>query len=147
MTIPLPQRGQPIDTNYIYQLTEAINKVTEQVSPASKKYFSIDTYDAGKQGAKASEVRVVAGIKLNAVPTEYFTAGSTRPFSYPLGNDFKYTPVVTATPINISGSAAGDNVSLILTSVTTTSVNGIIRFNTNGEATIGINLIIMGIPN
>lgn len=145
-TIPLPERGQPIDTNYIYQITEAVNNLSQQISPATYKYVTVDTQGLGKQSVKASEARIIGGYK-EVINNTYMGAGSERPFSYTFSNDFKFAPVVTATPLNISGTPAGSNVSVILTNVSTTSVDGIVRFNANGEVSIAINLIMIGIPN
>ena len=36
--IPLPQRGQPLDVTYIYQLTNAINDLSNQFSSVSSNY-------------------------------------------------------------------------------------------------------------
>jgi hypothetical protein len=55
--------------------------------------------------------------------------------------------VATATPINIGGTEAGREVSVILKSVTTTRVSGVVKYNFSGELTIGVNLIVVGIPN
>ena len=72
-------------------------------------------------------------------------AGDEVSFSYPF-SDFKFAPIVTATPVNVTNTPAGKNVSVILKPVTTTKVEGVVKFNTTGEATIGVNLLIVGIP-
>ena len=41
--IPLPERGQPLDVSYVYQLANAINELSTQVSPATYKYVTVDT--------------------------------------------------------------------------------------------------------
>jgi hypothetical protein len=33
--VPLPERGQPIDVTYIYELTKAVNDLSAQVSKQS----------------------------------------------------------------------------------------------------------------
>ena len=40
--IPLPQRGQPLDVTYIYQLTNAINDLSNQFSSVSNNYSKIE---------------------------------------------------------------------------------------------------------
>ena len=42
--IPLPERGQPLDVTYIYQLAETINDLSTQLSSATYKTTSIDTF-------------------------------------------------------------------------------------------------------
>lgn len=144
--IPLPERGQPLDVSYIYQLANAINDLAGQVSPATYKYVSIDTPGVGKQSVKASEARILGGY-VEIVNSASKTAGDTVPFSYDFATDFKYAPIATATPINVGNTPAGKNVSVILKSVTTSKVEGVVRFNETGDLTVAVNLIIIGIPN
>ena len=61
--------------------------------------------------------------------------------------DFKFAPIVSATLENIGGTPAGKNVNVILTSVTTSRVDGFVRFGESGNLAIAVNLIIVGIPN
>ena len=145
-TIPLPERGQPIDLSYIYQIAEAINDLSLQVSPTNNRYVTIETPADGKQSTVSS------GLKMNAAFVSVYTNKTVKPgdeqtFSYNYPAEYKFAPVATATPVNISDTPAGRNVSVILKSVTTSRVEGVVRFNTDGEASIGVNLIIVGIPN
>jgi hypothetical protein len=52
--IPLPERGQPLDVTYISQLAQAVNELSSAISPATYKYTSIDTPNAGRQNIKGS---------------------------------------------------------------------------------------------
>jgi hypothetical protein len=147
--IPLPERGQPIDLSYIYQIAEAINDISQQLSPTNNRYVTIDTPADGKQSTMSS------GVKINAAYVEVYTglavnAGDEEPFSYNFPADYKYAPVATATAVNVGNTPAGRNVSVILKSVTTSRVEGTVKINSGnpgGEATVGVNLIIVGIPN
>lgn len=144
--VPLPERGQPLDLSYIYQLADTVNELAVQLSPTVARYTSIDTASAGTQSVRTSDARVVGG---------YLTVtnnSSTNPdgevdFSYTF-QDFAYAPVVTATPILIGEATtdAGKDATVILSKVTTNRVEGIVRFNTIGNASVGINLLIIGIP-
>jgi hypothetical protein len=142
--IPLPERGQPLDVTYIYSMANSLNQLSDQVSTATYNYTTIDTPTAGKQSIKTSEARVL-GCSLSVASNSTVTASSTKTFSYTYGNNFKYIPVVTATPINIGG-VAGENVTVVITSVTTSNVSGIVRFNAAGNVSVDVNLIIIGIP-
>jgi len=143
--VPLPERGQPLDVTYIYQLAEAINDMSTKVSSATYKSTTIDAGTAGPQSVKTSEAKLIGGYK-EVANNKTVTASSEVPFSYSY-SDFKYAPIVTASPINIGGTPAGQNVTVTLTSVTTTKVDGIVRFNAAGDLTVGVNLVIIGIPN
>lgn len=144
--VPLPERGQPIDVAYLYQITNSLNQLSDQVSSATYNYTTIDTVSAGKQSIKTSEARVIGGY-INVANNSTVTASSTKTFTYSFPSDFKYTPIVTASIINSGKTTAGENVSIVITDVTRSSVSGLVRFNTSGEVSIIVNLIIIGIPN
>lgn len=145
--IPLPERGQPLDVTYISQLAQAVNEVSSAISPATFKYTSIDTPNAGRQNIKSSEARVIGGY-VRVVSSGTITAGEEKPFTYSFTGEFKYTPIATATPINTGNTPAGKNVTVVLKSVTTSGLEGIVRFNTAGDnVSVDVNLIIIGVPN
>jgi hypothetical protein len=144
--LPLPERGQPLDVSYVYQMANAINDLSNQVSPATYKYVTVDTVGVGKQSVKASEARIIGGY-IDVVSSSTKSAGTEMPFTYDFPTDFKYAPIATATPINVGGTDAGKNVSVILKTVTTSKVEGIVRFNSTGDLSVAVNLIVIGIPN
>lgn len=144
--IPLPERGQPIDLTYVYQIADAVNTLSNQVAPSTNKYVTVDTPSGGKQSVLSS------GVKMNAAYVEVYNnstvlAGSEQPFSYAYPAEYKYSPVATATPVNVGGTTAGKDITVILKSVTTSRVDGIVKFNASGDVTVGVNLIVIGIPN
>jgi hypothetical protein len=144
--IPLPERGQPIDVSYIYQITNAVNQLSDQISTTGYNYTSIDTPSAGKQDIKTSEARIIGG-SVN-IPAGQALAGSTKTFEYSFNANFKYTPIVTATVVNTGGvNTAGDGATVVLTSVDANGLTGLVRFDTAGNASTTVNLIIIGIPN
>jgi hypothetical protein len=144
--IPLPERGQPLDVTYISQLAQVVNELSSAISPATYKYTSIDTPNSGKQNIKGSEARVIGG-NVSVVSSGTITAGEEKPFAYPFAGEFKYAPIATATAINTGNTVAGKNVTIVLKSVTTSGLEGVVRFNTSGDVSINVNLIIIGVPN
>jgi hypothetical protein len=144
--VPLPERGQPLDVTYIYQLADTINDLSTQVSSATYNYTTIDTVSAGKQSVKTSEVRMIGGY-VEVANNSTVSAGNEKTFSYDFPSDFKYQPIATATPVNIGNTPAGQNVSVILKTVTTSRVEGVVRFGASGDLSLAVNLIILGIPN
>jgi hypothetical protein len=143
--IPVPERGQPLDLTYIYQVVNAVNELSTELSPSVYKYLTVDTPAAGKQSLRASEARFIAGFQPVQLTT--VNAGNEKTFSYSFPTDFKFAPVVTATLVNIGNTSAGKDVSLVITNVTTSSVDGLIKFNTSGDVSVGVNFIAIGIPN
>ena len=108
--------------------------------------MTVDTPSAGKQSLRASEARFIAGF-VQVANNSTVNAGNEKTFSYSFPTDFKYPPIVTATLVNIGNTSAGKDVSVILTNVTTSAVDGLVKFNTSGDVSVGINLIAIGIPN
>lgn len=144
--VPLPERGQPLDVAYIYQLSNAVNQLSDQVSSATYNYTTIDTVSSGKQNIKTSEARVVGGFITVSLDSTV-TASQTKSFTYSFPSDFKYTPIVTASPVNSGKTTAGEDVTVVLTDITRSSVTGFVRYNANGQVSTIVNLIIIGIPN
>lgn len=144
--IPLPERGQPLDVAYISRLAQAINDISRDTSTARYDYITIDTKDSGPQNKKMSEVRVLGVIKKlpagkTVIPGEEIT------FSHSFNGEFKFAPIVTATAINVGGTSAGGNVTVILKDPTNSGIEGSVRFNDSGTVTVNVNLIIIGVPN
>lgn len=144
--VPLPERGQPLDVTYLYQLAEAVNDLSTQVSSATYNYTTIDTVSAGKQSVKTSDTRVIGGY-VEVANNSTVSASSEKTFSYDFPSDFKYSPIVSATPLNIGNTPAGQNVTVILKTVTTSRVEGVVRFGASGDLSMAIHLVIIGIPN
>ncbi len=145
--LPVPERGQPLDVTYIYQIVKAVNDLSTQASTSVNKYVTVDTPNAGKQSAKTSEARIIGGyVQVTNGVTQ--TAGSSLSFSYSFPTEFKFAPIVTATPVSTgTASDAGKDVVVILSSITTSSIEGSVKFNLGGVTSIGVNLIAIGIPN
>ncbi len=144
--VPLPERGQPLDLSYIYQLANSINEIASELSPRVGRYTTIETVSAGQQSVRTSDARIVGGYVL--VSNNSTTSpDSETTFSYPF-SDFQYVPIVTASPILTAGSTtdSGKDVSVILTQVTTNRVDGVVKFNTIGIASVGVNILAVGIP-
>ena len=144
--IPLPERGQPLDVTYIYQLADAINDLSTEVSSATYNYTSIDTANSGKQNIKTSEARMIGGY-VEVANNSVVTSSSEKSFSYDFSSDFKYAPIATASVVNFGNTAAGQNVSVVLKSVTTSRIEGVVKFAVGGTVSVAVNLIILGIPN
>jgi hypothetical protein len=144
--IPVPERGQPLDLTYVAQIVNAVNEMSSEISPAVYKYVTVDTPSAGKQSVRASEARFVAGF-VQVANNSSVNAGNEKTFSYSFPTDFKYPPIVTATLVNIGNTSAGKDVSVVITGVTTSSIDGLVKFNISGDVSAGVNLIAIGIPN
>ena len=143
--VPLPERGQPLDVTYIYQVVDALNSLSTQVSDATYTYTDVDVVGADKQSLKTSNTKFIGKFKLVA-NTETVTAGQEKSYTIDYSN-FKFPPIVTLSIVNTSGTTAGANTSVVLTYVTTSQAGFTVKYGVSGTATIGINLIAIGVPN
>ena len=144
--VPLPDRGQPLDVTYMYQLANAINDVADTVSTATSKYATIDTRQVGKQTFKIPDIRIYAGyVDVSNAHTVTATQVIDAP-NQDFGVSFKYPPIVVASIVNNNTQTAGNSATVIVSSVSTTSVSFRVRFDTAGEASVGINYIAIGVP-
>jgi hypothetical protein len=143
--VPLPDRGQPLDVTYMYQLANAINDVADTVSTASSKYATIDTRQVGKQTFKVPDIRIYAGY---ADVANAQTVTSTQVIEKPVdfGVAFKYPPIVIASVVNNNTQAVGNSATVIVSSVSTTAASFRVRFDAAGEASVGVNFIAVGVP-
>jgi hypothetical protein len=143
--VRVPERGTPLDVTYLYDLANAINNVSNSVSSATYNYTTVKTREASDQSIKTSESRIIAAY-VDVVNNENMLAGTTRSFSYDYPSDFKYAPIATASPVNTGRTAVGNDVTIVLNSITTSRVEGEIKFSSTGTMSVSINLIIIGIP-
>jgi hypothetical protein len=144
--LPLPERGQPLDVTYIYQIVQSVNELYTQVAPSKRGYLVVDTDRNGPQTVKTSEASVIGGYELVST-SSLQTAGSSLPWFHDFEKEFRYPPIVTATAYNKGTNDSGKDVTVTINSITTSKVEGTVKFNLGGETTMGINIIAVGIPN
>jgi hypothetical protein len=143
--LPVPERGQPLDVTYIYQIVQSLNDLHKQLGDTKRGYVAIG--DGGApQLVQTNQSAIVAGFDLVST-SSLQSAGSSLPWDYTFDKEFKYPPIVTATAFNKGTSDAGKDVTVTINSITTSKVEGSVKFNLGGETTMGINVIAVGIPN
>jgi|694.fasta_scaffold05575_7 hypothetical protein len=138
--ISLPERGQPLDVNYIYEMANQIYELQKATTNTSTNISRIN-------GVGTTNNRVI--FYANSVSMTYpnVISGESREFEASL-QGFTTPPQVTATVLNTAGatsSTAGDNVSLVLTLVSNDIVKGKVRFGTPGPISLLINIMAIGI--
>lgn len=145
--LPVPERGQPLDVTYIYEIVRSINELYTQVGNESRKGY-VGIYTKGPEGPQ--EIRTSESLILAAFETvstsSLQTAGTSLPWSHDFKKQFAYPPIVTATAYNKGNNDTGKDVTVTISSITTSKVEGFVKFNVGGETTIGINVIAVGKP-
>lgn len=143
--IPTPSRGQPLDVTYISQIVAAVNENTAKVSSATYKHTTVYKRDGGSQDVANDAVRIIAGYA-NVLNNEPVQADYVKIYTFTYPTDFMYAPIVTATVQNVGSNSVGDNVSVTLRNVTTSGAEIAIRFGRQGNVSIAVNLMIIGLP-
>lgn len=145
MKIPLPGRGQPIDTDYLYRVVESINELWNKVSTALYNYTTVDTAEAGRQSTQTSQSMIFAS-SVRVVANEYVVKDTFKTWYIDLPPGFKYAPNVTCAVVNRGTSTTGNDVLPTITNVTKNRIDGTVKFLSSGTASININITAIGIP-
>ena len=141
--IPLPERGQPLDVSYIYEIVSSVNSLNNVLATNYTAQSSIrDSIDGG--------IRPTSGVsfyaqQLNA-KAEKVTAGQTQDVPVTFGVSFQYPPIITATPIVLDSSPASVDTTVYIKNVTTSACTISLRHGTAGQADVDIHIIAIGIP-
>ena len=137
--IPLPARGQPFDLAYVYALAEAMNQI---VTDANSALYN----EVQGTSVKSTDTKIVAKT-ITAIASGTQAAGTIIPFSTSYSG-FTNVPIATATPIMSDVIAKANNVTVMLTSVTVSQLNGYIRFDAavTDSSSVSINVILIGLP-
>lgn len=148
MKIPLPQRGQPIDIDYIYQIVSQLNTVSSVVSSNTTVLSTVDNGVSGRKENTTNNLRFYAATK--NVRKASVTANTTDPFFFELNPAFIQIPIVTLTIVNNNKSSAGNSVTAVITNVSTARVDGAVFYPTgssSGAVDININMIAVGVTS
>lgn len=144
--LPPPDRGQPIDVPYIYNIVTKINDLAEQIEESSAKYTTIYTRElADPQNLRTSDTKFFATYVDLPQQLQVTTRGQKESFSASISG-FKYPPIVTATPVNTGTSDAGNDAVVSISSVTTSRIDGFAIFNSTGNVNVAVNIIAIGVP-
>jgi hypothetical protein len=142
--LPTPDRGQPIDVPYLYQIATAVNSLADQIDASSSRYTTVSTIDNQTQDLKTSDTKFFATTRIIYSQTDVKT-GDLKDFAFQISG-FKFPPIATVTPVNTGTSTASNDVLAVITSTTTSEIRGFVRFNSPGNVSISVNLIAIGIP-
>ena len=136
----LPSNGQPIDTQYIYDIVSSLISINSELASYGNSTIRV----AGQTVAKAK----TNSINFDAQTVTAVSAGSdvkkgqSKTGQVAFGTFFNKTPVVTATIVSKSTTTVKATVTI--TAVDTTSVYYKIDFDSDGKTTLDLNIIAIG---
>lgn len=140
--LPLPQRGQPLDVSYIYQMASTINDLVVQASPTTSNRVTIKPALGSATSTPTASAAIYCETK-NIKSNSDVTAGSIE--SFDIDFNFQLPPVVVATPFN--KDASSPDVSIFIKNITNSKATLVAKFASNGKANVDVNVIAIGIPN
>jgi len=143
--VPIPDKGQPLDVTYLYRIAEEVNYLSDRISNATENYTTIKIRDIGIKNSRNNDAKFYATY-IDAISNETVSGNITRTYTVPFDSEFKYPPIVTATPVN-TGGPIGNDVLVVINSITTSTVTISVRFNSSGQVSnVSVNIIAIGLP-
>jgi hypothetical protein len=133
----LPSNGQPIDTQYIYDIVSSLIDINKEM--ASSGSSNVQDLPARKTSNLKIQAKTVPAV--NAA--ENVKKSSSKTGTLQFTTAFTQVPVVTATLVSRSSTTVKAN--LTITAVNTTTVSYKIDFDTNGFTTLDLNVIAIGV--
>jgi len=137
-----PQRGQPLDIDYIYQMVQQINTLSTKVLSQSTVLSTINNGVNETQEFTTNNLRFYAFTK--NVKSGTVNAGEEVSWTIDFTPNFLLTPVVTATARNRKNDAIGNFAYAVITNVNTAQVQGRVIFNKAGTVDVNVNIIAIG---
>lgn len=135
----LPSNGQPIDTQYLYDIVNSLISINSEL--ASSGNSNIKVQNQGSSRTKTSGISFDAQT-ITAVDASPVKVKESKTGQVTFSTFFRKTPVVTATLVSRSTTTV--KASLTITSVDTTSVYYKIDFDSDGTTTLDLNIIAIG---
>lgn len=134
-----PNRGQPLDVDYIAQMATQINQLTTLVGDRSSSFSSINDVSV-----KTSDMKFFAKT-VNVFASTNKTDGDVIDYtiSYP---PFNGNPIVTASIVSGPSSTIGDDAVVVMKNISSSSCTFRVTFNTGGNLDIFVNVIAIGFP-
>ena len=141
----VPQRGQPLDVSYMYDIVQALNELQDQVGSSIQDVLVL--VDETNKSRSTKMNRSAAYGKTEPVVTAIqVELNKTYPVTVVFEVSFNSKPIVVATPNNIGGTEAGKSATVVITKVTNNSAEFLVSFGIAGNATVALNVLAMGIP-
>lgn len=134
-----PNRGQPLDVDYVSQIAGQVNQLTTLVGDRSSSFSSINDVSV-----KTADIKIFAKT-VNVFASTNKTDGDVVDYtiSYP---PFNGNPIVTATIVSGASSSIGDDSVVVLKNISTSGCTFRVTFNTGGNLDIFVNILAIGFP-
>ena len=128
-----PEKGQPLDVDYLYEIVSSINDINSQLAPANSAAVSrIAGPDSTRTDAiKTSSVRIFA--REISLASGKVSTGSIVRRTLEFSPNFLYAPIVTVTPIIKNYAEQSKNCIATIENVNTAGVDIIFTFTSDAQ--------------
>lgn len=136
----LPSNGQPIDTQYIYDIVSSLIKINSELATYGNSNIKVGTnkYPTSKTSSLNFDAQT-----FNVVNAEKVTKSTIKTGQIAFSTVFTKVPVVTATLVSKSTTTV--KASVTITAIDTTAVYYKINFDSDGTTTLDLNIIAIGV--
>jgi hypothetical protein len=141
MKLSLPQQGQPLDVNYIYQIAREINSLNNQLMQT--KTNSVIDNGFQREEMRTNNVRFYAATE-NVVSASV-KANSSQERRVSFDPPFLNTPIVVGSIRNSQNSTAGNNIILTTKNVSAGGAVFELLYNKDGNVNVNIDIIAIGV--
>lgn len=144
MIAQIPQPGQPLDLQYVSDMAQSIIDLNSAISSNSYSKTYLKNQDSTSKVDRTANFSFYAAY--HPVVSRTIQPGELVKFTHTFTSSFTAQPVVTITPVNVFDKPTGQDISVVITSVSQGQVDGWVKFHngTKGEASVGINIIAIG---
>jgi|688.fasta_scaffold10032_2 hypothetical protein len=141
----VPQRGQPLDVSYMYDIVQALNELQDQVGSSIQDVLVV-VDETNKSRSTKMNRSAAFGVTAPVITATSVELNKTYPVTVSFEVKFNSKPIVVATPNNIGGTEPGKSANVVITKITNNSAEFLVSFTTAGLATVSLNVLAMGIP-
>jgi hypothetical protein len=136
----LPSNGQPIDTQYLYDIVNSLISINGEL--ASTGTSQVQSYTSQPVSVKTNNVKIQARV-VNVVNSANVTVKSPTTGQIAFNTQFGQTPIVTATLMSRSSSTV--KATLTITGVDSSAVYYKIDYDKDGNTTLDVSIIAIGV--
>lgn len=137
----LPSNGQPIDTQYIYDIVNSIININAEITTYGTSNIVVNKVKSAGN-AKTNSVNFDAQT-INVVKGSKVSKSTPKTGLINFNTTFSQTPVVTATIFSPSSGSVNANVTI--TSIDQSTASYKVSFDADGTTTIDLNIIAIGV--
>lgn len=143
--ISLPEKGQPLDIDYLSEIASSINEINQELGPKNAAAVS---RIAGPDSSRTESIKT-SSVKIHAIQVPVasgkVSAGGIVTRTVEFSPNFLYPPIVTVTPIIRAYRDQSKNCIATIEGVNTAGVDIVFTFTANADnVSVDAHIIAIG---